>query len=112
MKAEKEIVVYRRSTYCPYQRKAERVFQQFNIPHREIMIDRDEEAMKRVIAWTGFQSVPTIVIARPGENLPYEEPAPLEPGQSPRGVDRGTMITEPLKGELIRWLQKHGFIEE
>src|SRR5512139_3662909 len=97
MPTDKELVVYARSTYCPYIAKAKRVFEQYQVPHREIMIDQSEEATKRVEGWTGFRSVPTIIVARKGEDVPYEDPAPLPAGGSPRGVDRGSMITEPYE---------------
>ncbi len=109
---EKELVVYARTTYCPYQAKAERVFQRYGLKPRMIWIDKDPQAEQRVIAWTGFKSVPTIIVARRGEDVPYEEPAPLARGNSPRGVDRGSMITEATETELTRWLAKHGFITE
>jgi len=104
-----EILMYGRTTFCPYQRIARRVFEQYNIPIREIMIDQNPEALERVINWTGFRSVPTIIVTLPGEFLPYEEPAPLTVS-SPRGVDRGSMITEPSENELVAWLTKHGFL--
>jgi hypothetical protein len=75
------------------------------------MIDTDPEAMRRVVEWTGFKSVPTILVALPGEVLPFEEPAPLAKASSPRGIDRGSMITEATEEELIAWLRKHGFID-
>ncbi len=111
MPADKEIVVYKRSTYCPYQGRAERVFDRYAVPHRDIVIDEDPQAAQRVVDWTGFRSVPTIIVARPGEDLPLEEPAPLPRGDSPRGIDRGTMITEASEEQLIAWLTRHGFIE-
>ena len=111
MPDDKELVVYSRTTFCPYIAKAHRVFEKHNVPYREIMIDKDEEAARRVKAWTGFLSVPTIPIAQAGEDLPYEEPASLPPDTSPRGIDRGSMITEAYEGELVAWLKKNGFIE-
>lgn len=108
---EYEVVMYSRTSPCPYVRVAKRVMSQANIPYREIHIDEDPAAKQRVLDWTGFQSVPTLVIARPGEVLPYEEPAPLD-GASPKGVDRGSMITEPSEIKLENWLKKHGFIRE
>jgi hypothetical protein len=81
------------------------------VPHRDIMIDQNEEAARRVKSWTGFQSVPTIIVARRGEDVPYEEPAPLPVGGSPRGVDRGSMITEPSEEDLVNWLKHNGFID-
>ena len=105
-----ELVMYSRTVPCPFVRTAKRVLERENVPYREIFIDKDPAAERRVIEWTGFKSVPTIIVARPGEDLPYTEPAPLTTG-SPRGVDRGSMITEP--GEMVfeDWLRKHGFIK-
>lgn len=106
-----ELVMYSRFSPCPYVRRAKRVLEQENIPYREILIDQDPAAKQRVIDWTGFQSVPTIIIAQPGDDLPYEAPATLEAGASPRNVDRGSMITEPGEIQLEAWLRKHGFIK-
>lgn len=111
MPTDKELVVYSRSTYCPYIAKARRVFEQYQVTYREIMIDQSEEATQRVEMWTGFRSVPTIIVARCGEDVPCEAPTPLATESSPRGVDRGSMITEPYEGELIAWLKRNNFIE-
>jgi glutaredoxin len=105
-----EIVMYSRYTPCPFVRTAKRVLDREKIPYREIYIDQDAAAEQRVIQWTGFKSVPTIIIARLGEDLPYQEPEPLHT-DSPRGVDRGTMITEPGEITLETWLRKHGFMK-
>jgi glutaredoxin len=105
-----ELVMYSRTFGCPYVSVAKRVFADFAIGYREIMIDRDPAAKARVLAWTGFLSVPTLIIAAPGSDLPLTEPLPLPRGASPRGVDRGTMITEPHRMELKAWLVKHGFL--
>ncbi len=104
-----ELVMYARTNPCPYVRTARRVLERENIPYREILIDKDPAAEQRVIAWTGFKSVPTIIVARPGEDLPFEEPAPLV-GDSPRNIDRGSMITEPGEITFENWLRKHGFL--
>lgn len=106
-----ELVMYTRTRSCPYVRSAQRVLERENVDYREIFIDQDDDARKRVEAWTGFQSVPTLVVARRGEVLPYEDPAPLDPGSSPKNIDRGTMITEPGEIKLENWLRKHGFID-
>ncbi|MBN1121200.1 MAG: hypothetical protein JXJ17_08980 [Anaerolineae bacterium] len=111
MSEDKELVVYTRSTFCPYQAKADRVFAQYGMNPRTIYIDKDAAAEKLVVEWTGFKSVPTIIVARKGEDLPFETPAPLEKGSSPRGIDRGSMITEAGEIELKKWLQTNGFIE-
>lgn len=111
MDSDREIVVYTRSTYCPYQRKAERVFEKHGLSPRTILIDRSAEAEQRVVGWTGYRSVPTIIVARSGEDLPAEPPAPLAWGHSPRGIDRGSMITEATEEQLEGWLAQHGFID-
>jgi len=52
-----------------------------------------------------------VVIAE-GESLePYEPPRPLMPGSGPRGVDRGSMITEASRAELRAWLVKSGLLD-
>lgn len=104
-----ELVMYSRTSPCPYIRVAKRLLERENVPYREIYIDKDPEAKQRVIDWTGFQSVPTIIVANPGEDLPFEPPADLD-GASPKGVDRGSMITEASDIKLEEWLRKHGFI--
>lgn len=105
------IVMYSRSFGCPFITIAKKVFSDHALDYREIMIDKDGEAKARVLEWTGFLSVPTIIVARGGEILPLEEPAPLAEGMSPRGIDRGAMITEASIEQLTAWLVKHGLIE-
>lgn len=105
-----ELLMYSRSYGCPYISVAKRVLNDHALAYREIHIDKDAEAKARVIEWTGFQSVPTIIVTEPGGLLPIEPPSPLEKGASPRGIDRGAMITEASAEELKRWLRKHGFI--
>lgn len=107
-----ELVMYTRTSSCPFVTLAKRVLSDYHVDYREIFIDKDEEARKQVLKWTGFLSVPTLVATGPGSLLPYEEPSALARGASPRGVDRGAMITEPGIEELTRWLQRHGFITE
>lgn len=104
-----ELVMYSRTSPCPYVRVAKRVLERENIPYREIHIDKDADAKQRVIDWTGFQSVPTLLLARPGEDVPYKAPASLD-GASPKGVDRGSMITEPSEIKLEEWLRTNGLI--
>ncbi len=108
----KELVMYARSSSCPFVTLAKRVLNDYGVSYREIHIDRDPDARDRVLAWTGFLSVPTLVVANAGEILPYEPQAALAAGSSPRGIDRGTMITEPSSEELAQWLLRHGFIAE
>jgi glutaredoxin len=106
----KELVMYSRGG-CAMVGLAKRVLHDYQVPYREIAIDRNEEARLWVTAMTGFLSVPTLVVADAGENLPFETPLPLARGSSPRGINRGSIITEPGISQLIGWLEQHGFIE-
>jgi glutaredoxin len=103
--------MYSRTTGCPYVSTAKRVLNTYNIEYRELFIDMDNTARERVLDWTGFLSVPTLVVALPGQDLPYAPHDPLPAGASPRGIDRGPMLTEASAGELEAWLKKHRFIE-
>jgi glutaredoxin len=107
---QKELIMYSRTTGCPFVSIAKRVLDGENIPYREIHIDKDPIARQRVKDWTGFLSVPTLVIAEPGAILPLSQPTPLPPETSPQGIDRETMITEPYEPQLRAWLHKHGFV--
>ena len=107
---EKELIMYSRSSGCPMMTLAKRVLDDYHVSYREIFIDQDKNARTRVETWTGFLSVPTLVIANVGDVLPYEEPAPLPYGDSPRGINRGAMITEPNIKELTAWLIQHQLI--
>jgi glutaredoxin len=105
-----ELVMYSRTMGCPFITIARRVLEEQGVTYREIMIDRDSQARDRVLAWTGFLSVPTLVAAQWEDDLPYSEPAPLPHGLSPRGIHRGALITEPNARELMTWLGDHGFV--
>ena len=105
-----ELVMYSRETPCPFVSLARRVLAQQNVPYRELFIDHDKHAEQHVLEWTGFLSVPTLIVTHPGEVLPYASPMVLTPGSSPRGIDRGTMITEPDETQLVAWLQRIGLL--
>lgn len=107
----KELVLYSRSIGCPLTTLAKRVLADYGVPYREVFIDQDAEARQRVLAWTGFLSVPTLVVSG-GDGLPLTPPDPLPVGTSPRGIDRGDMLTEPGQEQLERWLRRHEFITE
>lgn len=106
----KELVMYSRTSGCPFITIAKKVLGEHSLTFRELYIDQDESAKQRLLDWVGFLSVPTIIVANEGDILPYEQPAFLERGKSPRGIDRGSMITEANAQELTTWLQKHNFI--
>ena len=106
-----EIVMYSRSYGCPYTRRAKRVLDRYQISYREIHINQVPAAKERVIQWTGFESVPTIIVANAGEDLPHQAPATLASGASPKGVNRGSMITEPSEEQLTEWLRQNVLID-
>lgn len=108
---KKELVMYTRTLGCPFVSVAKRVLDDHALRYREIFIDKDDTARQRVLDWTGFLSVPTLIVAQPGEVVPAEPPLPLAGGSSPRGINRGSMITEPSMDELTGWLRQHGLIE-
>jgi len=108
---EKEIVMYSRTYGCPYVRTAKRVLDRHQLAYREIFINKIPVAKKRVIEWTGFESVPTIIVADRGHDLPYAPPARLPARSSPRWVNRGSMIPEPSEQQLTDWLRQHTFIQ-
>lgn len=106
------LLMYSRSLSCPFVTLAKKVLDDHQIPYQEVYIDRDHEARERVLTWTGFLSVPTLVATETGSRLPYEAPSHLPAGESPRGIDRGAMITEPNIEQLKAWLIKHQFATE
>lgn len=108
----KKLVMYSRRMGCPYISLAKRVLADYALAYDEIFIDQDDEARTRVLTWTGFLSVPTLVVSQNGSNLPFQDPEPLPTGSSPRGINRGAMITEPSIDQLTVWLEQHGFITE
>ncbi len=89
--------------------RARRVLRELEVPYREVDIEADEEAAAKVKRWTGFHSVPTIVVADHEGLDPALPVSPLPEGASPRGVDRGGMITEPGADQLVSFLRRHGF---
>lgn len=105
-----ELVMYARSISCPFVTLAHRILSEAAVPYREILIDQDKAAEQRVVTWTGFLSVPTLIAARPGEDLPLTLPTPLPTGASPRGIDRGALITEPDNDQLRGWLRAVGLL--
>lgn len=107
---EKELIVYARTFPCPDLTRSQRFLNTKNVAYRMIHIDKDEQAGEFVERYVGHRSVPTMVVARKGDMLPIEEPAPLPTGRSARSLDRGTMITEPSDEALNAFLQRHGLL--
>lgn len=108
----RELVMYVRGAYCPNIALARDVLSRYNIPYREINIDDDPLLAARIKEWTHFYSVPTLIVANPGEDVPYTDFLPRPADRSLKGFDRGPMITEPNNHALEDWLHKHGFLNK
>lgn len=109
---DRELVMYVRSHHCPSVAIANSVLISAAIPYRQVNVDTDPTAKAWLLETVGFLSVPTLVIADPGQDLPYIVPEPMGEGESPRGVDRGAVITEPRSEQLKTWLRKHGLLAD
>jgi glutaredoxin len=109
---DKEIVMYVRTSFCARVALARDVLTRYNIPYREINIDEDPDLAARVKTWTHHYSVPTIIIANAGEDVPYTDFLPRPTERTIKGYDRGPMITEPNNQELENWLHKHSFLDK
>ena len=109
---EKELVMYVRTSYCPWVALARDLLDRYQVPYREINIDDDPIYAARVKEWTHHYSVPTLVITNPGEDVPREEFLPRPTHTSIKGYDRGPMITEANNQQLEDWLFKHGFLDK
>lgn len=105
----KKLIVYVRD-FCPDVWRTRTFLKKHRVPHREIDADEDPAARARVIDWTGHLSFPTLVVAEGEAVEPFAPPAPLALGQSPRDVDRGTLITEANDELLTKFLKRHGFL--
>ncbi len=106
----KTLVMYSRTRHCPDVERAKARLAELGLKYRELNMEEDMEAARRVEIWTGFRSVPTIVVAEEGTLTPLEELPSLPKGSSPRGIDRGYMISEPSNEQLDAFLRKHGFL--
>jgi glutaredoxin len=105
-----QLAVYTRKRFCPDVYRAREFLRMHNIPYQEIDIESDREASACVQGWNGCLSVPTLVVCEEGSLMPFEEPTPLAPGQSPRDVDRGSIIAEASGAGLRRFLTRHGLL--
>ena len=107
------LVFITRTYGCPMATLARRVLDDYGVGFREVFYDQNPIWRERLLAWAGFLSVPTLFIADDAidPDAPIVAPTPLEAGASPRGIDRGAMITEPFEDELLRWLRKFELIE-
>jgi len=107
---DKEIVIYSQVRYSPFIALARDLLTRYKIPFREIDINTDYSLADRVKSWVGKISLPAIIVAAPGDDLPIEPPLPLRSDQPTRGADCGSLIVQPNNQQLENWLHKHGFL--
>jgi hypothetical protein len=108
--AGKEIIIYASGERHQEVKLIDRVLHRYHVPHREVSIDYDPAALGRILLWTGCRSVPTLVAANSGQDDPYQPPRPVKSWAAARGVDRGSIISEPSETELVSWLKRQGFV--
>ena len=106
----KSIMLYM-SNWCSQSQDTKRALSEWGVPFRGINVKEDRAAAARVRELVGFESVPTVVLVEGDDLVPCEPPAPLPPGSSPRGVDRGSIITEASREQLRAWLTKNGLLQ-
>jgi glutaredoxin len=109
-KMSKRVVAYV-SQWCGQSQDTKRALREWKVPCEFVDVKADRAAAARLREWVGFESVPTVILAEEDCLEPCEPPKPLIPGSGPRGVDRGSMITEASRAELRAWLVKNGLLE-
>lgn len=102
------LVMINRTSGCPLSTLVRRVLDDLGMDYLEQHYDLDPRVRERLLRWTGFLSIPTLYVADDDLAQPIAPPTPLAPGTSPRGIDRGSMLTEPNTEQLLAWLRKHG----
>ncbi|MGE3961753.1 MAG: glutaredoxin family protein [Dehalococcoidia bacterium] len=102
------VVVYGSSVPCPDMARFGWWLDRHEVDAMVIRdVHRDREAMEILLGLTGGNaSVPTLVITDDDEWLPLRPPSPLA-GRL-RGVDRGTVLTEPNPGQIAGFLRANG----
>jgi glutaredoxin len=105
----KNVIVYM-SPWCGSSSDTQRALNEWGVTAHFVNIKEDRDAAARLRGWVGFESVPTVVLSEEGSVDPCCPPEPLAKGASPRGVDRGSLITEASRVQLREWLIKKGVL--
>jgi hypothetical protein len=107
---DKELVLYRNSDTHDSIARIIEVIHSFGLDFREVLVDRDPEALGHLLYWTGKSSVPAVIAARPGGNLPYTPPQPATRHRPQDQVDLGSLIAGPDPKQLEDWLIRQRFV--
>jgi glutaredoxin len=100
------------SPWCSSSADTQRALNEWGVTATFVNVKEDRAAATRLRGWVGFESVPTVILAEEGTVEPCCPPESLPSGSSPRGVDRGSMITEATRLQLRAWLVKQGMLAE
>jgi glutaredoxin len=103
------LLLYTRERTCPDQELTRRCLAELNVPYIELNISREPDAAQTMQELVGCLAVPTLVIADE-ENNPIEPPRSIGKYESVRNLDRGSIISEPSRDSLRRFLIKHGLL--
>jgi glutaredoxin len=104
------LFMYTRERTCADQQLARLCLQELGVPCVEINISREPDAAQELQELIGCLAVPTLVIADE-DRRPIAPPAPIGPYQSVRNVDRGSVISEPSRESLRRFLIRHALLQ-
>ena len=105
-----QLLVYIRQRTCHDQQLARLCLQEFGVPYTEVDISREPDAAQELDDLIGCLAVPTLVIAD-DDRCPITPPDAIGPYQSVRNVDRGSVISEPSREGLRRFLIKHSLLQ-
>lgn len=103
------LIMYTRAGGCPDQALARRCLDEWHVQPVERNISTDPDAAQRLRELIGCLAVPTFVVADEADQ-PITPPQPIEKWRSIRNVDRGSIISEPTRDNLNRFLTRHGFL--
>jgi hypothetical protein len=112
MPPQKEIIIYTQARYSPFTALARDLLTRYQIPYREIDITGQPTLADHLRPYVRDLDLPTLMVAEPGADSPITPPYPLETSQSPSGLDRGSLISQPNNQQLENWLHKHGFLSK
>ncbi len=105
-----QLLMYTRERTCGDQQLARLCLQEFGVPYTEINISREPDAAQELEELIGCLAVPTLLVADE-DHRPITPPKPIGPYQSLRNVDRGSVISEPSREGLRRFLINHALLQ-
>jgi len=105
-----QLFMYTRERTCGDQQLARSCLQEFGVPYTEINISREPDTAQELAELVGCLAVPTLIVADE-HRRPITPPTSSGPHQSVRNVDRGSVISEPSREGLRRFLVKHALLQ-